>query len=136
MSLARQSEKLSRSIKCVGLASQNVSPTKKVYGLKRTMPWTICTFMKRRHLSKNISLNYSGHNCYSQTMPTPLLPSPDAHRWRPTDPATLANDLEFVATELDSAMLAAGGEDFTRLYQAAKRIGDIADRGLTLAELD
>ena len=60
----------------------------------------------------------------------------DQFRWKPDDPASIANDLEFAAEGLEWAMLSAGGEDFQRLYRAAKRIGEIADRSNILAELD
>lgn len=67
--------------------------------------------------------------------PEPLF-SDDAYRWRPADPESLAADLEFVAEELEWAMLASGGQDFMRLYEAAKRIGQIADSSFVTAELD
>ena len=62
--------------------------------------------------------------------------SDDEFRHRPNDPESLAEDLEFVAEELEWAMLAAGGKELTRLYEASKRIWAIVEESWRLAQLD
>jgi hypothetical protein len=62
--------------------------------------------------------------------------SGDEYRYRPTDPESIANYMEFVAQELEWAMIAAGGRDLRRLYEAGKSIGELAERGWLLAQLD
>ncbi len=52
------------------------------------------------------------------------------------DAESLAVDLILIADKLEWAFLAAGGKDFKQLYEAAKRIGEIADRAWVVAELD
>jgi hypothetical protein len=62
--------------------------------------------------------------------------SEDEFRYRPNDPTSLADYLEFVADELEWGMLTAGGKDLTRLHEASKRIWAIAEEGWRLAQLD
>lgn len=60
----------------------------------------------------------------------------DAFRSIPDDPEYLASTLDQIADQLDWALLTAGGVEFMRLYQAAKRIGEIADQSMVIAQLD
>lgn len=73
---------------------------------------------------------------YESSEPTITDPPDDQYRWKPDDPVSLANDLEHAAENLEWAMLSANGADYQRLYRVAKRIGEIAERGRIVAELD